>query len=83
MKVPGTIEAFDEFNWDEWNVEWADSVREVGNDMWAKVRSGENDPVTGEPLFRYADKGSDEVEVDGGGDSAGKRSARSSKKPSE
>jgi len=40
------------FDWDEWNVGWAESL--VKNEMWHKVRSGENDPVTGEPLFRYA-----------------------------
>lgn len=40
------------FDWDEWNVGWAEGL--VKNEMWYKIRSGENDPKTGEPLFRYA-----------------------------
>lgn len=46
-----TTTAVDEFDWDEWNVDWAKDLSK--NEMWAKVRSGDNDSSSGEPLFRY------------------------------
>lgn len=49
-----------DFNWDEWNIDWASDLQK--NEMWAKIRSGENDPATGEPLFRYPETARDSRE---------------------
>src|SRR5690349_8643946 len=41
-------------NWNKWADAW--SAIYPKNQMWGKIRSGENDPETGEPLYRWDDK---------------------------
>lgn len=41
-------------DWDKWASAW--SAVFPKNQMWGKIRSGENDPETGEPLYRWDDK---------------------------
>lgn len=41
-------------NWNKWADAW--SAAYPKNQMWGAIRSGENDPETGEPLYRFDDK---------------------------
>lgn len=41
-------------DWKKWSDAWSAAFPK--NAMWAKVRSDENDPKTGEPLYRWDDK---------------------------
>lgn len=41
-------------DWNKWADAWSAAFPK--NQMWGKIRSGENDPETGEPLYRFDDK---------------------------
>src|SRR6478609_5504917 len=41
-------------DWNKWANGWSASFPK--NQMWGAIRSGENDPETGEPLYRFNDK---------------------------
>lgn len=41
-------------DWNKWADAWSASFPK--NQMWGSIRSGEHDPETGEPLYRFNDK---------------------------
>jgi hypothetical protein len=41
-------------DWNKWASGWSAAFPK--NQMWGAIRSGENDPETGEPLYRFNDK---------------------------
>lgn len=41
-------------DWNKWMSSWSAAFPK--NQMWGKIRNGENDPETGEPLYAWNDK---------------------------